>query len=552
MKLPRALGFAPLALVVATVASAGGCGGDDDAGGSPAVGEDATAPDALEPDATSGGDAGGGGDGSGDAGATDAPSGDAEAGPSGPLSPGYVDRDVNHLLITGQSNSVSNGARTNDYQAAPYYEDLSLTQPYGNLMFGPWVPTSVDPSKDATNVGVMTARNCNGDHCLTSSYVAPSSLVPLVEGDHFFGLGTPAPGGRPYIVETVASGTANEVSYLAKQLYEFGARAGYPTGHDVLASLHGRSGYTYWCLRKNGCNYKPAQELKPFAEGMMQVQAGKSLAAAAGKSYVVRAVAAIHGESDHYSYTNNSAEFPLDGTDGAFNAIKDYADGLVEWQRDYDASIKAITGQSQPVPLLVSGISGWTDVPYSKVAVMQLAAHVKAPGKVLLVGPTYQLDGAGDCLHFSIKGERHLGEYFAKVYAHVVFGGKTWEPVRPKTINRAGAVITVKYHVPAPPLTLDTADVAQAANYGFRVMVNGAEVPISTVAVTAPDTVTITLPSAPAGTTRLWYAMQTIDGNQCIGPEFGPRGNLRDSDATPSRLGNKLYNWGVHFDEPVP
>ena len=46
--------------------------------------------------------------------------------------------------------------------------------------------------------------------------------------------------------------------------------------------------------------------------------------------------------------------------------------------------------------------------------------------------------------------------------------------------------------------------------------------------------------------------MQTLDGQECIGPQHGPRGNLRDSDATPSRLGKKLYNWGVHFDEPVP
>jgi len=28
--------------------------------------------------------------------------------------------------------------------------------------------------------------------------------------------------------------------------------------------------------------------------------------------------------------------------------------------------------------------------------------------------------------------------------------------------------------------------------------------------------------------------------------------NLRDSDATPSRHGYPLFNWAVHFDEPVP
>ena len=35
------------------------------------------------------------------------------------------------------------------------------------------------------------------------------------------------------------------------------------------------------------------------------------------------------------------------------------------------------------------------------------------------------------------------------------------------------------------------------------------------------------------------------------GPVTGARGNLRDSDATKSRHDYPLYNWCVHFDEPV-
>ena len=36
------------------------------------------------------------------------------------------------------------------------------------------------------------------------------------------------------------------------------------------------------------------------------------------------------------------------------------------------------------------------------------------------------------------------------------------------------------------------------------------------------------------------------------GPTTGARGNLRDSDATPSRNGSPLWNWAVHFDAPIP
>jgi hypothetical protein len=31
----------------------------------------------------------------------------------------------------------------------------------------------------------------------------------------------------------------------------------------------------------------------------------------------------------------------------------------------------------------------------------------------------------------------------------------------------------------------------------------------------------------------------------------GPRGNLRDSDTSPSQYGYELFNWAVHFDVPV-
>lgn len=72
------------------------------------------------------------------------------------------------------------------------------------------------------------------------------------------------------------------------------------------------------------------------------------------------------------------------------------------------------------------------------------------------------------------------------------------------------------------------------------------------MAVTAPDTVQITLASAPTGTNRrLRYAF-TAAALVNAGPTTGPRGNLRDSDTTPSRHGYALFNWCVHFDEPLP
>ena len=313
---------------------------------------DATAPSRspapTEPPAAAGGAPGGGNGGSSaDGGAADA----ADAAEQ-PLP--YVAFDINHVVSTGQSNSVAHEGR-------PL---ISTAQPFDNLMF---------------DVGVMTSGVCEAQGCRT--YQTPTGFVPLTEGDTFW-----------YPVETMSSGLANQAAMLAR------TKHGKPT-HDLLVSLAGRNGLTYWCLRKGTCNFVDPTYLIPFDESLKQVTSAKALATAAGKTYVVRAVTAIHGESDDYGYAVGTPEFPIDGTDGSYRSITSYGDGLLEWQRDYEAGIKAITGQTQPVPLLISQFSGWNDVATSAVTQFQYEAHVRSNGKVVLVTPAYVLDWASDCRH---------------------------------------------------------------------------------------------------------------------------------------------------------
>jgi hypothetical protein len=520
----RRLGFVSLAISIALVSACG-----VDSGGSPGNGDGAglRSGDASSmpqnDSATNSDTAANANENDRDANTGDPSDGNGgDAGDTGPLSPTYKDYSINHVLVTGQSNSVANGATP----------PLTTTPPPGfsNYMF---------------DTGVMSMTSCDGNGC--RALKNPTSIVPLVESSNFFG----------YKVETPSAGFAYEISNLAKRVFDFGVRPEYPAKHDVLVSVHGRSGNTYWCLRKGYCSYNEGRgHESPFNQAMTEVTKAKALASALGRSYVVRAVAVVHGESDHYSYVANKQEFPLDGTDGTRGKIRDYSDGLIEWQEDYESSIKAITGQTEPVLLLISGISGWTDTRESPIAKMQLDAHVRAPGKVLYVTPGYPLPAATDCLHYTNHGERQLGEYFAKVYARVVFGGQRWEPVRLKSISRVGRVVTVDYHVPNPPLVLDTEAVSQIQDYGFDFWDNGGRSNISSVAVTGPTKVTITLGAVPSGANmRLKYA-QNEPKPGCIGPGHipqggGARGNLRDSDDTPSQFGYKLWNWGAHFDLAV-
>ncbi len=408
---------------------------------------------------------------------------------------------IHHVLSTGQSNSVGFAART----------VLSKEQPYGNLMF---------------DTGVMTATDCDDDGCRT--YEQPKSFVPLVEGDHYLA----------DAVETMSSGLANEIGLLSKD----GEK------HDVLVSVHGRSGNIYECLRKGGCSFQDGKGyVKAFDDALRQMKDAHRLANAAGRPYVVRAVTAIHGESDHYNQ-----DFPLDGTDGTKGSIQTYADGLIEWQRDYEAAVHAETKQKESVPLLISQMANWNDRPASDIPIFQLEAHERAPAKVVLVGATYMLPFASDCIHYTSEGERRLGEYFAKAYTKIVIEKGTWEPLRPAAVTLSGAAITVRFHVPSPPLVIDTEQVSDPGAYGFDYVDDGPDTPtIQSVDLAGPDTLTITLSATPtAGNRHLRYALRATP-QTCPGPKTGPRGNVRDSDATPSQAGVDLANWAVAFDAPV-
>ena len=350
---------------------------------------------------------------------------------------------------------------------------LSTTQPFENLRFV---------------TGVLA-----GGTGLTS-------LVPLLETN----------------VETMSSGLANLVTEL-----------GVPAGHRLLVSCHGVGGTAYAGLKKG---------TTPYTNGLAQVKAARDLTKADGRSYLVRVVTNVHGESDHIA-----------GNAG-------YLADLVTWQRDYETDVQALTGQTLPVPMLHTQMSSWTKYGQATSAIpgMQLAAHVENPGKIVLVGAKYHLAYVADGVHLTNAGYRHMGEYYAKVYRRVVLEGKAWEPVRPKSATLAADEIRVEFHVPVPPLAIDTALVPAAAAYGFEYTDGSASPPaITSVTLDGPTAVKVKLAAVPVGANkRIRYAF-TGTPNAAGGGATGPRGNLRDSDATPSRSGQKLYNWAVHFDQPL-
>jgi hypothetical protein len=264
-------------------------------------------------------------------------------------------------------------------------------------------------------------------------------------------------------------------------------------------------------------------------------------AAALSPGYIHGATLILHGEQDD-----------------KFSTVG-YNNDLLQWQQNYQADIQAITHQVQPIPLITSQIASWTDnsahaTPWTP---QQVDAAAQAnPGVVINSGPSYTLQYIPAGTHLTAQGERKRAEYYHKAYRSYLRKGD-FQPLRMSSISRVGAVITLNLLVPVAPVVIDTILVTDpTANfpgekYGFEFDdSSGAPPAISSVVVSAPTQLTITLAATPTGPTpTLRYAWTGIIGNPS-GPTTGARGCIRDSDTTPSLFGNNLYNWLIVFSTP--
>ena len=388
--------------------------------------------------------------------------------------------------------------------------------------------TVADAAPDASQTGSVLHHVLGTGQSLASGTLgSPALSTSQPYANRMFDTGVLA--GAPRIttfvplveqsVETMSSSFANLVTKLARD------NGG---SHDLLVSAYALGGAPYASMKKG----TPA-----YAVTIAQANAGLAIARASGVTYDITAVTSADGGGDHDTKNTH------------------LADDLAQWQQDFETDLRAITGQSALIPLFNTQYSSWTESgdATSLVPVAQLRAHVEHPGKVIVVGPRYPLIYGPDGVHLTNEGYRMMGEYYARAYRRVVVERGTWEPLRPKSVTRAGPVVTVRFLVPAPPLVLDTTHASDPGNMGFEYADDGPSTPtITGVALTGADTVAITLSAEPTGANRrIRYAYTGIRGAPA-GLQTGARGNLRDSDATPSRNGYALFDWCVHFDEAVP
>jgi hypothetical protein len=420
------------------------------------------------------------------------------------------------IIGTGQSLSV--GAQAGNITPA------AMSQPYNNLKL---------------SLGNLTVPPLDA----AASESLELSLVPLVEPirppDNGFPSAYPGnlDGESPHTAMSV------ELTALAKSV---GGLPDLVTVHTVV----GESGQPMTVINKTATEMVVGTGItgRAYAASLFEARAIRRLAEADGKTYGIGAIFLTHGESD------------------AANA--NYANDMLQLWTDYNADLRAITGQTQPIPLFTSqqhGIylyaAGQAPRNIDVSTTLQWTAALDHPNEIVCVGPKYQYPYNGDFLHLVPLGYELMGEKYAQAFYQHVLLGRPWQPLQPlgNTVARSGRVITVDFHVPVPPLAWDDvlpmphqADLTEwAPGRGFEVRVGGTRLAIESVALLDPDTVQITCAAdVPAGAT-LGYAA-TSDGAAISG--VSPRwGQLKDSDPFVGAFTNMVQpNYAVSFELPIP
>jgi hypothetical protein len=371
----------------------------------------------------------------------------------------------------------------------------ATSQPYNNLKLS--LGTATVPPFDPTVAGL--------------------SMVPLREPIR--GLAQAYPSAYPLNIsgETPHTAMGDQITWLFRQA---AGGSDYVTVHTVV----GESGQPMSVIDKAATETVTGAMStgRAYAATLFEAGAIARLASGAGKTYGIGAIFITHGESDASSST--------------------YGDDLRQLWSDYNQDLSAITGQKTSIPMFVSQQesvpAGMGMTSASTLAEWQVG--IDHPGDIVCTGPKYQYPYSSSdstSVHLSTAGYDMLGEKYGEIYFERVVMGHDWQPLQPLVASRSGSLVSVQFHVPAPPLAWDdtfpsphpTGYPQWAAGRGFEVLLDGTPVTISSVAIAGADTVQVTCASdVSSGILEVSYAY-TADGAPMPGGT-ARWGHLRDSD----------------------
>ena len=275
-----------------------------------------------------------------------------------------------------------------------------------------------------------------------------------------------------------------------------------------------------------------------YADLLYHVQRARDLAAARGQRLEVAGVCMLGGEYEAGKRGNPAA----------------YRRGLSLLQQALDADLRVITGQVEPVRLLVSQTNRATVtlstpvIPMAQLRVQDDNPHVRC------VGPTYHVEPeereGAPAAYPRAAGYRRIGQQFGHFVVDDLWGPHA-DPLRVADAWwESDRAFVLRYNRPLALETDDERIVVSTLGAGLGIDVldgHGRPVPVKSIAVGKDDacTVAVTLEAAVSTRrTRVLIAARRTNGGG-IGRIDGPRSGIRSQDPydTDPQTGSPLFDW---------
>ena len=387
------------------------------------------------------------------------------------FNPGVSKGDLIHIVMLGQSNAAADDAKP----------ALSTT------------PTGWDALMFSRGIATWNAA----DNPNTPGNRAGFSLVPMLASG----------------VETRSNGMADAYKSRLTGASRFSSLAG-STDPDILVSFSGLGGrkLTEVGPEDDGASGRVGARTPGghWPTMLDDIARGVAAAAAAGRAYRLPAWVYDQGESE-----GDMAMYYGGATLTPSALVASYTTKALTMVNQFDAQARVITGQKRPIPLFV------TPPTYNQYTPTAWLDVSDASSLVFIVGPRYQMPSAknasnglagasqnwGNEIHYAPDGQRWIGEMCAKVMHRVLNEGEDWQPLRVLSASKMDAThIDLTFHVPRPPLVIDTSLMPKAKGFGVTIYGGTIDAVVgprisATSAELLPDgrTVRMTFPSIPVG-----------------------------------------------------
>lgn len=382
--------------------------------------------------------------------------------------------DINHIVMYGQSLSCG-------YQSVP---PISLDNYGDNLMLGDQVWWNLDNAGTEEFTPLVSS---------VAKYYRMTYEETLT-----------APAKTKVSCEVPVTGFVNALKYFMER-YDPGF-----TGLRFLAGSCGESGQSIEKLSKH-CQNPDASYYDVFLSAL---KAARNTAARECLSLACPAILWMQGESNYQANANQGLT-PGNKATSDKETYKKLMKTLVDDMTGDVCTLYRQTGK----PLFITYQTGaqYTKGKKLPIGMAQLELSNEDDG-ICCAGTVYQMTDRGG--HLDPNGYRWFGELMAKVYYKTAVLGETWSPLQPVGITRGSDYIVVDYHVPIPPLVLDTLTLAESSQYGFTLFNNGTRMVIRSVEVVSGTQLKITAGQPLDGDIEIAYADELHSGH----------GNVRDSD----------------------